>query len=270
MYRVMAIANYEDRFVIPTAHREYAEDAFDVARRLRLLVRQRLLRRPVARRRLFGGKKRKTIPIKVGRLGRRDDHAVTCKALGALLAYPSADLVAALPEIGAARRARAAAAARAPGRRCARSQAELARGRPHRRAGALRRAVRPRPGDVAAPVRARARRLARPRAGDGRPQGRLRARRASCWPPGELPDFLPAVLEYLAQRPVRRGEGDARRLRAHPARGRRGAAAAAAAATPRCSRRCSLLIGEPGLAASPGEAGGAGEAARRRVASRSR
>jgi nitrate reductase beta subunit len=30
MYRYMAIANYEDRFVIPTAHREYAENAFEV------------------------------------------------------------------------------------------------------------------------------------------------------------------------------------------------------------------------------------------------
>ncbi len=30
MYRYMAIANYEDRFVIPTAHREYAENAYDV------------------------------------------------------------------------------------------------------------------------------------------------------------------------------------------------------------------------------------------------
>jgi nitrate reductase delta subunit len=30
MYHVMAIANYEDRFVIPTAHREYAENAFDM------------------------------------------------------------------------------------------------------------------------------------------------------------------------------------------------------------------------------------------------
>jgi nitrate reductase beta subunit len=30
MYRIMAIANYEDRFVIPTTHREYAEDAFDL------------------------------------------------------------------------------------------------------------------------------------------------------------------------------------------------------------------------------------------------
>jgi nitrate reductase beta subunit len=30
MYRTMAIANYEDRFVIPTAHREKKEDAFDL------------------------------------------------------------------------------------------------------------------------------------------------------------------------------------------------------------------------------------------------
>ena len=28
MYRYLAIANYEDRFVIPSAHREYAADAF--------------------------------------------------------------------------------------------------------------------------------------------------------------------------------------------------------------------------------------------------
>jgi len=30
MYRYMAIANYEDRFVIPTTHREIGEDAYDV------------------------------------------------------------------------------------------------------------------------------------------------------------------------------------------------------------------------------------------------
>ena len=30
MYQIMAIANYEDRFVIPTAHRELGEDAFDL------------------------------------------------------------------------------------------------------------------------------------------------------------------------------------------------------------------------------------------------
>lgn len=30
MYRYMAIANYEDRFVIPTSHRAYAEDAYSM------------------------------------------------------------------------------------------------------------------------------------------------------------------------------------------------------------------------------------------------
>ena len=30
MYQIMAIANYEDRFVIPTAHREIGEDAYDL------------------------------------------------------------------------------------------------------------------------------------------------------------------------------------------------------------------------------------------------
>ena len=30
MYRYMALADYEDRFVIPTSHRAYAENAYDV------------------------------------------------------------------------------------------------------------------------------------------------------------------------------------------------------------------------------------------------
>ena len=30
MYQIMAIANYEDRFVIPTAHRETSEDAYQL------------------------------------------------------------------------------------------------------------------------------------------------------------------------------------------------------------------------------------------------
>ena len=30
MYQIMAIANFEDRFVIPTTHREITEDAYDV------------------------------------------------------------------------------------------------------------------------------------------------------------------------------------------------------------------------------------------------
>jgi nitrate reductase beta subunit len=29
MYRTMAIANYEDRFVVPSSHKEMAEDSFD-------------------------------------------------------------------------------------------------------------------------------------------------------------------------------------------------------------------------------------------------
>ena len=30
MYHVMAIANYEDRFVIPTSHREVTQDAYEM------------------------------------------------------------------------------------------------------------------------------------------------------------------------------------------------------------------------------------------------
>jgi nitrate reductase beta subunit len=30
MYHLLAIANYEDRFVIPTTHREVVEDAYDL------------------------------------------------------------------------------------------------------------------------------------------------------------------------------------------------------------------------------------------------
>jgi len=44
MYRYLAIANYEDRFVIPTSHREMARDAFPGEKRLRLHLRRRLSR----------------------------------------------------------------------------------------------------------------------------------------------------------------------------------------------------------------------------------
>ena len=30
MYQVMAIANYEDRFVVPTSHKSYAGEAYDL------------------------------------------------------------------------------------------------------------------------------------------------------------------------------------------------------------------------------------------------
>ncbi|SQC40947.1 cryptic nitrate reductase 2 subunit beta [Klebsiella pneumoniae] len=44
MYRYLAIANYEDRFVIPTSHRELAEDALPGTQRLRLYLRRWLPR----------------------------------------------------------------------------------------------------------------------------------------------------------------------------------------------------------------------------------
>ena len=49
MYKIMALADYEDRFVIPTTHREQVEEAYDLKRRLRLHRRQRLLHRRSAR-----------------------------------------------------------------------------------------------------------------------------------------------------------------------------------------------------------------------------
>jgi nitrate reductase beta subunit len=30
MYKIMALADYEDRFVIPTTHREQVEEAYDI------------------------------------------------------------------------------------------------------------------------------------------------------------------------------------------------------------------------------------------------
>jgi nitrate reductase beta subunit len=64
MYRYLAIANYEDRFVIPTAHREYAEDAFDLRGGCGFSFGNGCSDGSSATS-LFGGAKgRKTIPIK--------------------------------------------------------------------------------------------------------------------------------------------------------------------------------------------------------------
>jgi nitrate reductase beta subunit len=64
MYRYLAIANYEDRFVIPTTHREYAEDAFELRGGCGFSFGNGCSDgRSEAS--LFGGKKRKTIPITV-------------------------------------------------------------------------------------------------------------------------------------------------------------------------------------------------------------
>ena len=63
MYQIMAIANYEDRFVIPTTHREYAENAFDIRGGCGFSFGNGCSdgASDVS---LFGGKKPRTIPIK--------------------------------------------------------------------------------------------------------------------------------------------------------------------------------------------------------------
>jgi nitrate reductase beta subunit len=63
MYQTMAIANYEDRFVIPTAHREYAENAFDLRGGCGFSFGNGCSDGE-SEQSLFGGKKRRTIPIK--------------------------------------------------------------------------------------------------------------------------------------------------------------------------------------------------------------
>jgi nitrate reductase beta subunit len=63
MYRYLAIANYEDRFVIPTTHREYAENAFDLRGGCGFSFGNGCSD-GATETSLFGGKKRKSIPIK--------------------------------------------------------------------------------------------------------------------------------------------------------------------------------------------------------------
>ncbi|MEY5099285.1 MAG: hypothetical protein RJA36_2004, partial [Pseudomonadota bacterium] len=64
MYRYMAIANYEDRFVIPTSHREYAENAFDVRGGCGFSFGNGCSEGETDVS-LFGGSKKRTIPIKL-------------------------------------------------------------------------------------------------------------------------------------------------------------------------------------------------------------
>jgi len=63
MYQTMAIANYEDRFVIPSTHREYAENTFDVRGGCGFSFGNGCSdgSTDVS---IFGGKKPRTIPIK--------------------------------------------------------------------------------------------------------------------------------------------------------------------------------------------------------------
>ena len=65
MYDVMAIANYEDRFVIPSTHREYAEDTFDMRGGCGFSFGNGCSGGS-SDTSLFGSPKRRTIPIKAG------------------------------------------------------------------------------------------------------------------------------------------------------------------------------------------------------------
>jgi nitrate reductase beta subunit len=63
MYQVMAIANYEDRFVIPSTHREYAENTFDVRGGCGFSFGNGCSD-GTSEASLFGGSKKRNIPIK--------------------------------------------------------------------------------------------------------------------------------------------------------------------------------------------------------------
>jgi nitrate reductase beta subunit len=63
MYRTLAIANYEDRFVIPTTHREYAENAYDLRGACGFTFGNGCSD-GASEPSLFGGKKKRTIPVK--------------------------------------------------------------------------------------------------------------------------------------------------------------------------------------------------------------
>jgi nitrate reductase beta subunit len=63
MYQVMAIANYEDRFVIPSTHREYAENTFNVRGGCGFTFGNGCSE-GTSEVSLFGGEKKRTIPIR--------------------------------------------------------------------------------------------------------------------------------------------------------------------------------------------------------------
>jgi nitrate reductase beta subunit len=64
MYHLMAIANYEDRFVIPSSHREYAENAFDMRGGCGFSFGNGCSD-GASELSLFGGQHKRTIPIKL-------------------------------------------------------------------------------------------------------------------------------------------------------------------------------------------------------------
>ena len=152
MYQIMAIANYEDRFVIPTTHREYAENAFDLRGGCGFSFGNGCSDGQTETS-LFGGKKRTHDPDQGHRLKetatmltRKTPKAArySQRALAALLRYPDADPArgAARSDAGAARRSRDR---RAPARRDRGPGLPAGGRRPLRSRSRLRRNLRPQP-----------------------------------------------------------------------------------------------------------------------------
>ena len=91
MYQVMAIANYEDRFVIPTAHRELDEDAYDLRGSCGFSFGNGCSG-GTTETNLFGTPKRAKTPMEVVVMK-------TFKAISALLSYPTQELQDAADEL---------------------------------------------------------------------------------------------------------------------------------------------------------------------------
>ena len=198
MYRYMAIANYEDRFVDSDDAPRVRRGRLRAARRLRLQL-QRGLRldrdgqEPVRRQRRAQGDPAQGRPL------RRTTMQTTFRALSALLSYPTPDLVAALPEI----RAIVAADRRLPRRDAAALDAlcaTLAAADPF---DAQERYV-----DTFDRGRATSLNLFEHVHGDSRDRGTamldlkgVYERAGYAFVGNELPDYVPAVLEFLGTQP---------------------------------------------------------------------
>ena len=220
MYRLLAIADYEDRYVIPQAHAELGERLmqeqggcgldFDGGpgqlRRGRPAARHLLAGRALRRRELPPARhpQAQRAPRRMRRRRTDPPPPAPWALLSFLLRYPDAGR----GRCARRGRRRGGRAARRAGARRARALPRRLDGRSDGAGGALRRDVRPAPPREPVPHLLRARRHARARDGAAAPEEALPRRRAA--------DGL--------GRAARPPDGDARVRRARPARARRGAA----------------------------------------------
>ena len=170
----------------PLRHPDHASrvrrERLQRARRLRLLVRQRLQRgrdrdEPVRQREeAHDSDQGDGVAMRLFESA-APKMTHTLRALAWLLRYPDAGLRAVAPQLGAALQRRRRARARPALPNSTRSPARLAHAAAAAHRGRVRGTLRPRTAHCAAPVRARARRQPRSRPGDGRPRADLRARR---------------------------------------------------------------------------------------------